>query len=321
MIILEWLYAQVCTSYDPFLTLTHFLLFSYVCTHVINYIFLGTGLSTKGFHACPFCVDELDARYSRDLNKVIYPHYRRFLPADHPFRSRDRRQFNGLPEQRPCPHRMTPKDWEDRWDAQAEGSSSSQQTGSKLRATKSIFYRLEYWRSLKITHLLDPMHIFKNVADQLWRHLNGERDTTAARRDLVVASTKQSLWPTTSEAEEAVSYEHAPWVLTNEEMRTVITRIKDLRTPTGYGASFRSWLSSDGHQLSRLKSHDWHNMLQVWGFLIMFCFLHYMCVFLLTHSVTFHGQHILPLVIGDCLTEGVRNIIYLLGELARYAIS
>ena len=29
---------------------------------------------------------------------------------------------------------------------------------------KSIFYNLPYWEYLKITLLLDPMHIFKNVS-------------------------------------------------------------------------------------------------------------------------------------------------------------
>jgi hypothetical protein len=28
---------------------------------------------------------------------------------------------------------------------------------------KYVFYELPYWENLKIGHLLDPMHIFKNV--------------------------------------------------------------------------------------------------------------------------------------------------------------
>ena len=37
---------------------------------------------------------------------------------------------------------------------------------------KSIFYELPYWEHLKIVHLLDPMHIFKNVSSSLWRHIS-----------------------------------------------------------------------------------------------------------------------------------------------------
>ena len=32
---------------------------------------------------------------------------------------------------------------------------------------KSIFYDLPYWEHIKISHLLDPMHIFKNVSFSL----------------------------------------------------------------------------------------------------------------------------------------------------------
>jgi len=36
---------------------------------------------------------------------------------------------------------------------------------------KSIFYELPYWKDLLISHLLDPMHIFKNVPDSIFRHI------------------------------------------------------------------------------------------------------------------------------------------------------
>ena len=39
---------------------------------------------------------------------------------------------------------------------------------------KSIFYNLPYWEHLNITHLLDPMHIFKNVSSSLWRHISSK---------------------------------------------------------------------------------------------------------------------------------------------------
>ena len=36
---------------------------------------------------------------------------------------------------------------------------------------KFVLYELPYWEHLKIVHLLDPMHIFKNVSSSLWRHI------------------------------------------------------------------------------------------------------------------------------------------------------
>ena len=48
----------------------------------------------------------------------------------------------------------------------------------------SIFHELEYWKYLKICHLLYPMHVFKNVVESLWRHITGQKDSLGARRDL-----------------------------------------------------------------------------------------------------------------------------------------
>jgi hypothetical protein len=61
---------------------------------------------------------------------------------------------------------------------------------------KSIFYELPYWEHLKISHLLDPMHIFKSVSSSLWRHISSkESDTLDVRRDLISSKTKKKHWP------------------------------------------------------------------------------------------------------------------------------
>ena len=51
---------------------------------------------------------------------------------------------------------------------------------------KFVFYELPYWEHLKIIHLLDPIHIVKNVSSYLWRHISlKENDTLVVRRDLI----------------------------------------------------------------------------------------------------------------------------------------
>jgi hypothetical protein len=53
---------------------------------------------------------------------------------------------------------------------------------------KYVFYELPYWGNLKISHLLDLMHILKNVSSYLWRHISSNKsDTLAIRRDLIVS--------------------------------------------------------------------------------------------------------------------------------------
>ena len=66
---------------------------------------------------------------------------------------------------------------------------------STLIPSSSIWFCLKYWKYLKIFHLLDPMHIFKNVGHSLWKHLIGEKDTEQARDDLKERNCKSDLWP------------------------------------------------------------------------------------------------------------------------------
>jgi hypothetical protein len=60
---------------------------------------------------------------------------------------------------------------------------------------KFVFYELPYWEHLKIFHLIDPMHIFKNVSSSLWRHISSkESDTLAIKRDIISSKTKNKRW-------------------------------------------------------------------------------------------------------------------------------
>ncbi|MCO5575797.1 hypothetical protein L7F22_029602 [Adiantum nelumboides] len=137
------------------------------------------------------------------------------------------------------------------------------------------------------------MHIFKNVGHSLWQHLVGLKDTAAARNDLKDQNSKPNLWPLSDETRRETTYEPAPWVHTAEEVQTINKRIQLIRTPTGYGASCRNMFTLDDKSLFGLKTHDWHNFL----------------------------KHVLPLVIDGCTTQGVRDVIYCLGLLARWITS
>ena len=97
---------------------------------------------------------------------------------------------------------------------------------------KSIFYELLYWKDLLITHLLDLMHIFKNVPDSIFRHISGkEKDTLSSRRDIALSCTKfdrKHLW-TNRENE---TYVETPWILKKKELDQLKNAICSIRTPT-----------------------------------------------------------------------------------------
>ena len=62
--------------------------------------------------------------------------------------------------------------------------------------SKSIFYNFPYWEHIKIIHLLDPMHIFKNVSSSLWRHISSKQsDTLVVRKDLITSKNKNKYRP------------------------------------------------------------------------------------------------------------------------------
>ena len=137
----------------------------------------------------------------------------------------------------------------------------------------SIFFRLPYWTHLKINHLLDPMHIFKNVGSSIWEHIIGRRDNVSVREDLRVAGRMRQAWP--REEDGHVRLPPAPWIISKKEEKQVKQAITTLRTPTGCMRSLKGAFTTTKkrgvEQLYGLKSHDWHKMLQVSVLYIFVC--------------------------------------------------
>ena len=134
---------------------------------------------------------------------------------------------------------------------------------------KSIFYELPYWEHLKIAHLLDPIHIFKNVSSFLWRHISSkESDTLAIRKDLISSKPKKKHWPRKeSRGDEGPSnwsfkQGDVPWILKKDDISLEKEVIMGVRVPSLYGSSLRHFLIVEDH-LSGLKSHDHFIFLRV----------------------------------------------------------
>jgi hypothetical protein len=127
---------------------------------------------------------------------------------------------------------------------------------------KSIFYKLPYWKDLLISHLLDPMHIFKNVPDSIFQHISSkEKGTLSSRRDIALSRTKfdrRHLCPN----RENETYAEAPWILKKRELDQLKNVIRSIRTPTSYGSSLDKAFTVDGH-ITGFKTHDFHNFLKV----------------------------------------------------------
>lgn len=216
------------------------------------------GLSTSGHHACPICGPSLVTERPPLLNKVIYPNNHRFLPTTH---SKYVPPSNGI-----VPLHWNMHDWAKHWEDH-HAQSPLPKGLPKGMSRYSILLTLPYWAHLKIQHLLDPMHVFKNVGQSIWDHIIGKKDSLGAREDMrAIRRLPPSASPRMGPSGKMI-LPKAPWILSRVEQERMKGIIASIRTPTGYMRSlkgaFTKTKKGGSTQLYGLKSHDWHKMLQV----------------------------------------------------------
>ncbi|MCO5583177.1 hypothetical protein L7F22_037086, partial [Adiantum nelumboides] len=92
----------------------------------------------------------------------------------------------------------------------------------------------------------------------IWKHINGDMDNIKARKDLEELGVKNACW-----VQDEQEIPDAPWILTKEEKEVVKKIIGAICTPTRTMHSLKGAFTSDDKELTDLKSHDWHKMLQL----------------------------------------------------------
>ena len=145
-----------------------------------------------------------------------------------------------------------------------------------------------FLQSLLIRNTLDVMHIERNISDNIVRHLFGEKDTTALRRDLEEEvhhgriDPRRSLW--LQETRFGYVKPKAPFVFTESEKTSFMNLVSQTRVPTGYSSTLIKHIGEK--KLSGMKSHDHHVLL----------------------------QQILPSALRNSLKKGPRNAIIRVGN-------
>ena len=119
-------------------------------------------------------------------------------------------------------------EWHGEWLKHHDVNSSWNESIDGMKQL-SIFHKLPYWRNLLINHLLDPMHIFKNVGESLWNHIIGIKDNSAARKDLQAADVKRPFWIQYTEGGDEI-LPSVPRILTKEQLSYFKHVIKQMRT-------------------------------------------------------------------------------------------
>ncbi|GJZ11792.1 hypothetical protein Tco_0546551 [Tanacetum coccineum] len=230
-----------------------------------------SGWSGQGYKACPTCNEETPSIGVK--NKIAYVGHRRFLRKPHKWRSS--REFNGDTD-----HRDPPKEYpRDVILAQHArlltrvpgkhpkhgGVKIKRNVEVELNWTKrSIFYELEYWSFISLRHNLDIMHIEKNVLEAILNTLlmnDKSKDTAKARQDLQKLGIRRPLWLTKNHKGKIVKPQ-AAYSFTPENRKKFCQYIKGVKLPDGFGSCFKHKVTDNDTNITGLKSHDCHIMMQ-----------------------------------------------------------
>ena len=134
-------------------------------------------------------------------SKTMYMGHRRWLEPDDPWRKRGD-LFNGEVEKRGPPRKRSGteiKMFLDDWEECPSPGNKKKAPEPLLRVwkTKSIFLELLFYKILDMPHILDQMHITKNVLESflgtLLNMLEKTKDGPKARTDLKILGIREDL--------------------------------------------------------------------------------------------------------------------------------
>nr|GFB92775.1 hypothetical protein [Tanacetum cinerariifolium] len=129
---------------------------------------------------------------------------------------------------------------------------------------RSIFYELEYWSFLTLRHNLDIMHIEKNMLEAILNTLlmnDKSKDTVKARQDLQRLGIRSGLWLGQSKNGKCLKPQDT-YSLTPESRKKFCQLIKGVKLPDGFGSCFKHKVTDNDTNITGLKSHECHIMMQ-----------------------------------------------------------
>lgn len=229
-----------------------------------------SGCRVKGYNACPICGENTCAKRLKHSRKMSFIGHRRFLPENHPYR-RQKKAFDGKQDFNIAPRPLSGRDISKtvnkincRWGKMNRKLQASEDGSHPYWKKKSIFFELAYWEHLHVRHVLDVMHIEKNICESLVGTLLGipgkTKDGLAARLDLVDMNVRLELAP--KEGKKKTFLPAACYTLSKDEKRKFCSSLLGMKVPTGYSSNIRSLVSMKELQLFGMKSHDCHTLMQ-----------------------------------------------------------
>ncbi|XP_060194586.1 uncharacterized protein LOC132623787 isoform X2 [Lycium barbarum] len=227
-----------------------------------------SGWSTKGYMACPTCNKDAPSRKIR--SKICYTGHHRYLEPSHSWRRS--RKFDGKKEERLKPKELSGDDILQQLDLLSTYRPGKQSNSKKNKCLpeelnwvrRSILFELPYWKSLKLRHNLDFMHIEKNICESILGTLldiDGKtKDTDKARKDLKDMNIRKELW--LKQDGSNYTMPAACYNMTKKEKKEFWAFLKSVKFLDGYASNISGCVSVDDAKINRLKSHDYHVWLQ-----------------------------------------------------------
>ncbi|XP_065860347.1 uncharacterized protein [Euphorbia lathyris] len=230
-----------------------------------------SGWSTKGKLACPVCNKDTSSLTLKHGGKQCYLNHRKYLDQNDTLRRS--RKFNGKPEHLPKPKELSGDDIleqlrhipEDFKFGKPPNTRKRKRDSNHLNWTKkSIFFELPYWKSLKLRHNLDVMHIEKNICEHILGTLlnivGKTKDNDKARLDLAEMGIRKELH--LQRHGEKLLMPQACYTLTTVERKKFCQWLKAVKFPDGYASNLTRCVNLDNGKVSGTKSHDYHVFLQ-----------------------------------------------------------
>ncbi|KAL0432043.1 UNVERIFIED_CONTAM: hypothetical protein Sradi_0830300 [Sesamum radiatum] len=208
--------------------------------------------------------------------------HRRFLPIDHKWRD-EIKAFDGNKNHRSAPVLLSREEIIEQLSSIEQvqfgkevSSTTTNKKGKKRKRARrknrlknkhnwkkrSIFFELPYWKSLKMRHNLDVMHVEKNVCDNILgtlMNISGKtRDNKKARKDLMEKGLKSNLH-LQGESEDMPP---ASYTLSHDQKKIFCDFLSSVKFPDGFASNISRCVKEKELTISGLKSHDCHVLLQ-----------------------------------------------------------
>ncbi|BBN68282.1 hypothetical protein Prudu_362S000100, partial [Prunus dulcis] len=188
------------------------------------------GFNLRRYKAFPICSDDRPSHKLKNGYKICYIGHRKWLPINHPYR-RQRAAFNGKPKYGTPPEPLNGEevlhiveDINYIWGSKKGGTIGENDGDRVCWKKKSKFFDLKYWKYLHMRHVLDVMHIEKNVCDSIIGTLleipGKNKDGIAARLDLLNMGVKTNLQP--EYGQRRARLPSGPWNFSRAEKRAYI---------------------------------------------------------------------------------------------------